>query len=239
MFSTLHFVWLGISVALIIAGSIVTIKKNISLKTTLSILCAICVASEIVKIFYVMIRGERFNDNGYFIKETDLPFHLCSLQLFFAFVARFTQKQKVRDFCINFMIPTCAIGGTAALLIVTVPCVFTNVRTYQYFVYHISLIWFAVVAIKKSGLKLDVKAMLKMLVGLGAIVYVTFYINGFFQNTNFLYLSEPPMDGLPILNMDNGWFVYFISYMVLALVLITLFYVPFWIYYKVKKKSEN
>ena len=137
------------------------------------------------------------------------------------------------------MIPTCAIGGTAALLIVTVPCVFTNVRTYQYFVYHISLIWFAVVAIKKSGLKLDVKAMLKMLVGIGAIVYVTFYINGFFQNTNFLYLSEPPMDGLPILNMDNGWFVYFISYMVLALVLITLFYVPFWIYYKVKKKSEN
>lgn len=239
MFSTQHFIWLALCAVLIVIGSIVTIKKRLSLETGLTAICVACVLSEAVKIFCVLISEERKNDYGVFIKETDLPFHLCSLQIFFAFIARLTKKQKLRDFLLVFMIPTCALGGAAALFIPTITCSFTNVRTYQYFLYHAAIIWFAAFAVGRSGVKLHFKAYLKMLATLLAIVFITFYVNGFFQNTNFLYLSEPPMDGLPILNMDNGWFVYFISYMALALALITLFFAPFWIYYKVKSKREQ
>lgn len=241
MFSTLHFVWLFICAVLITAGAIVAVKNKITLAFTLTLLCIFCVTSEVVKIFCVLIREERVVEGkGVFIKETDLPFHLCSLQLFFAFIAKFTKNEKVRSFLLTFMMPTCVLGGVAALLIPTITCSFANPRTYQYFLYHASIIWFAVVVIARFNVDLSVKGFLKTVVGLLAIVFVTFYINGFFQNTNFLYLSAPPMDGLPVLNMDNGWFVYFISYMALALVLIALFFTPFWIrnYRKKSRKTE-
>ena len=239
MFSSLHFIWLAICAVLIIVSSVITVKKRISYQTGLTALCVACVLSEVVKVFCVLISEQRKNEYGVFIKETDLPFHLCSLQIFFAFIARFSKKQSTRDFLTVFMIPTCALGGVAALFIPTITCAFTNVRTYQYFLYHSALIWFSAFAVAKSGVKLHFTNYLKMLASLLGIVFITFYINGFFQNTNFLYLSEPPMDGLPILNMNNGWLVYFISYMALALLLITLFFAPFWIYYKVKKRKTK
>lgn len=238
MFGTEHLIWLAVCVVAIVAGSILAVKKQLSLKTALTILCAICVVSEVVKIFCVLISEERVNEYGVFIKETDLPFHLCSMQLFFAFIARFTKNKKIQDFLLMFMMPTCALGATAALLLPTITHSFTNIRTYQYFLYHAGLIWFAATAIPRFKIKLDFKAYLKTIVALLVLVMLCFYINGFTQCTNFMYVSEPPLDGLPILNMDNGWFVYFISYMALALVLITLFFTPFWIYYAVKKKKQ-
>ncbi len=236
MFSSLHFLWLGICVALIVAGAIVAVKNKITLEFALTLLCIFCLTSEVVKIFCVLIREERVVEGkGVFIKETDLPFHLCSLQIIFSFVAKFTKNQKVRSFLLTFMMPTCFLGGVAALLIPTITCSFANPRTYQYFLYHASIIWFAVVVIARFDVDLSFKGFLKTTVGLLALVFITFYVNGIFQNTNFLYLSEPPMDGLPILNMDHGWFVYFLSYMALALTLIALFFLPFWIKNRHKK----
>lgn len=238
MFSTKHFIWLAICLVFIAAGVFFSEKKKLSVEKGLTLMCALCVASEVVKLFCVLIAEERSNDNGVFIKETDLPFHLCSLQIFFAFVAKFTKNPKTRDFLLTFMIPTAIIGGIAALLIPTITLAFSNVRTYQYFLYHAGIICFGIIALVRFKVKMDFKAYLKTLVGLLTIVMITFYINGALQNTNFLYLSEPPLDGLPILNMDNGWFVYFLSYMALALFLITLFFTPFWIYNYCKTKKS-
>jgi len=237
MFNTEHILWLVICTVAIVVGAILAVKKGLSFQNGLTITCALCVASEVVKIFCVLIQQERVNNHGVFIKETDLPFHLCSLQIFFAFFARLTKNTKARDFAVTFMIPTCALGGVAALLIPTISCAFTNARTYQYFLYHAGIIWFAAFAVCRSGIKLDFKAFLKTLGCLMTIVFLTFYVNGALQNTNFLYLSEPPLEGLPILNMDHGWLVYFLSYMALALTLIFLFFLPFWIYNKVKSKQ--
>lgn len=81
MFGTEHLIWLAVCVVAIVAGSIHAVKKQLSLKTALTILCAICVVSEVVKIFCVLISEERVNEYGIFIKETDLPFHLCSIRI--------------------------------------------------------------------------------------------------------------------------------------------------------------
>ena len=137
------------------------------------------------------------------------------------------------------MIPTGLLGGLAALLIPTITCSFANVRTYQYFLYHAGLMWFAIFAITKKRNELGFKTFLKVLGGLGVAMVFAIYINGFTQNTNFLYVAAPPMDGLPVLNMDNGWFVYFLSYLAVVIVVLLLFFAPFWITYAVKKKKSS
>ena len=244
MFEPLHFVWLAISAILITVGVILAVKKNLSLNGALTIFCVICVLSEVVKIFYVLIRKERFlfKDNGEFlgayIKETDLPFHLCSMQIIFSFIARFAKSEKVKNFCITFMIPTGLIGALAALFIITVPTVFTNVRTYQYVLYHAGLVWISIVLIFKKKERLDLKAFFKVIVGLFVAAIFAIYINGLTQNTNFLYVSAPPMEGLPVLNMNNGYLCYFLSYMGVAVLLLLIFFLPFIIYYKVKDKKQ-
>ena len=111
MFSTLHLIWLFICTALIIVGAIVAIKKEITLEFALTLLCIFCLTSEVVKVFCVLIREERVVEGkGVFIKETDLPFHLCSLQIIFSFVAKFTKNEKIRAFLLTFMMPTCFLG---------------------------------------------------------------------------------------------------------------------------------
>ncbi|MBQ8320096.1 MAG: YwaF family protein [Clostridia bacterium] len=237
MFEPLHFVWLAICALVIVGGTVLSLKKNLSLKGGLNIFCALCVASEVVKIFFVLIREERHNEYGVYIKETDLPFHLCSMQIFCAFIARFTKSERIREFFVRFMIPTGLFGGLAAILIPTITCSFANVRTYQYFLYHAGLSWFAIFAIYRKKDPLDVKAFLQVLAGLGVAMMIAIYINAVTQRTNFLYVAAPPMDGLPILNMDNGWLIYFLSYVAVVLVVLLLFFAPFWIYYAVKKRK--
>ena len=177
MFSTEHFLWLGLCALLIVAGAVFAVKSKLSFDRTLSIVCVLCILSEVVKLFSVLISEQRSNEYGVFIKETDLPFHLCTIQIFFALFARLTKDEKKRDFAVTFMLPTCALGGLAALLIPTITCSFANVRTYQYFLYHAGIIWFSVVCICRSFVKIDFKAFLKTVSCLLVIVFITFYIN--------------------------------------------------------------
>jgi uncharacterized membrane protein YwaF len=45
--------------------------------------------------------------------------------------------------------------------------------------------------------------------------------------TNFFYSMKPPMEGLPLLNLNHGWFVYFLTIILLGLVLVSLIHLPF------------
>ena len=67
---------------------------------------------------------------------------------------------------------------------------------------------------------------LLILLGLAGLMI---YVNGalFAYGTNFMFLTRPPMEGLPILNLDHGWYVYFLSLAALAVVLMTLAHLPF------------
>ena len=55
------------------------------------------------------------------------------------------------------------------------------------------------------------------------------YANGALSvyDTNFLYLTRPPMEGLPFLNLDDGWYRYFLRLFVLGLGCLFLFHLPF------------
>jgi uncharacterized membrane protein YwaF len=57
--------------------------------------------------------------------------------------------------------------------------------------------------------------------------------------TNFLFLRVPPMKNLPLLNLDNGWYVYFLTLAALACILVFLFQLPFMILSARKKDEKN
>ena len=66
------------------------------------------------------------------------------------------------------------------------------------------------------------------------MAFICMWINSFlsiaadvedaFRRANFMYLTRPPMSGLPLLNLDNGWGVYFLTLIALVVGLVGLFH---------------
>ena len=61
------------------------------------------------------------------------------------------------------------------------------------------------------------------------ILFLGIWINSILSvyDTNFLYVTRPPMEGLPYLSMAHGWYVYFVHYLLLAIILLFAFQYPF------------
>ena len=78
---------------------------------------------------------------------------------------------------------------------------------------------------------------LKLLV---LVVAVAFLMNSVLEGygVNYLFLRVPPMDNLPILNLDNGWYVYFLTIAGIACTLILLVQLPFMYINARRKKRE-
>lgn len=47
------------------------------------------------------------------------------------------------------------------------------------------------------------------------------------------------MEGLPILNLDNGWYVYFLTLAAIGVSFVTLFHLPFIISEARNKKADR
>jgi uncharacterized membrane protein YwaF len=71
------------------------------------------------------------------------------------------------------------------------------------------------------------------------LAFFGMWINSFLAayNTNFLYLVRPPMEGLPLLNLDNGWYVYIATYLTIVAVVLALAQLPIVLYFNKKRKE--
>ncbi len=69
--------------------------------------------------------------------------------------------------------------------------------------------------------------------------FLMLYVNGALSayDTNFFYLTRPPMENLPVLNLDKGWYVYLLRLVSLGVVLISLFHLPFILASERRKKA--
>lgn len=56
------------------------------------------------------------------------------------------------------------------------------------------------------------------------------YVNGALSvyGTNFMYLVRPPLEGLPYLNLESGWYAYFLRLIALGAAIVTVFHRRFW-----------
>lgn len=227
MFTYTHFIWLAIA-ALIIALMLILSKNfSLSLKTVLTIMCVVSFLSEVTKILLNMEDGIK---GGKVLEPGSLPFHLCSIQIFFIFGLRFFIKnENTKQILYNFMVPTSIVGAIISLFIPTIGTSFLKVQVYQYFIYHAFLIFFGIYLIREKHVKFNIKTLLTNYALLIMLMFLNLWVNSFlsFEGTNFMYLTRPPMKNLPILNLDHGWYVYFISLFTIAVVLMGAFQLPF------------
>ncbi len=235
MFTTNHFIWIGLSAAFIAAMLVLGAAKKFSLKTAGYIMSAICVFSETSKIMCDMIEGAK---GGMVLDPRSLPFHLCSMMLFGVFFITFGKDGKAKQLVINFIAVAGVLGSIFAILIPTNGTDFSSILSYQCFVYHAGLLWFSLYLTVSKNANLGLKSYLKNVTVLLVLVLLMLYVNSILSvyNTNFMYLVRPPMKNLPYLNLNDGWYVYFLRVLMLGAALVSLFHLPFILAERKKKK---
>jgi hypothetical integral membrane protein (TIGR02206 family) len=134
------------------------------------------------------------------------------------------------------------IGATMALLIPTAGVSATNARVWEYMLAHAIMVFYGIYLMIIEKVDLTFKTYLTNLKLLLIPVVIAFLMNSVLEpyDTNYMYLKKPPMEGLPILNLNNGWYVYIITLIIIACVLMLLVHLPFIIKeYKNKKILKN
>ena len=257
MFTLNHFLWLAISAVIIITLLIVSKKFNIKIDAILTIMIIMSICSEVTKIMCNMIPSSH-SEGGRFLDPGDLPFHLCSIQIFFMFGYKFLAKsEKTKERILAFQVPTMLLGATIALFIPTVGVDFTVIQVYQYFIYHAFIIFFPIYILREKLVKWEIKTYGVNLAIIGIIALIVLWINSFlsvsictceeclasehnyFARANFMYLTYPPMDNLPLLNLNNGWYCYFLTLVSLVIVLMGIFHFIAWRLYKKGLKKNG
>ena len=224
MFTLEHFIWIGACIILISALSFVSIRFKFSFKVASYVMSGIAVCSELLKIFtHIEYDGERG-----FLEPTALPLHLCSILIFVIFYVTFAKESKMKERLKSFLVPISLAGGTLAILMATSGVDFAKPFAYQCFVYHAGIIWYAIYLIATKQVSLGLKAYKSNLVILGSLVFIMLWVNSALSayETNFFFLVEPPADNLPLLNMNNGWYAYFATIIILGIVLLTSVHLP-------------
>ncbi|MBR4972482.1 MAG: YwaF family protein [Oscillospiraceae bacterium] len=225
MFGGKHLLILGISIALMVLLALFVRKWP--LEKLAKRLLAVGVVSEFIKVFYYTIANEA--THGGILPKTDLPFHLCSIQILFIFLVVYATNPKLKELLLSFMIPSCLFGGIAALLIPTDSSLNGGwILTVQYFGYHIAIVVFALTLLLGKQMQLTVKHYgncIKFLLGLMLFaVYINSILYDGVSNINFMYVASPPKSGLPFLTEEYGWLVYVAHYLSLILFFVTLTY---------------
>ena len=231
LFGPVHIIQIVVSIGLIVLLAI--LSKKITFQKCCKLLLYVGVVSEFIKVFYYIIRNEA--THGGYLPKTDLPFHLCSIQIIFILIVNIASSEKVKRFILSFMLPSCLIGGIAAILIATDTARNSPIITVQYYLYHIAIVVFAIKIYTNKEFKLNIQDYFNCLKFILAIMFFAIYINsmvftqGMLDGTqgevNFMYVVDPPQSGLPYLNKDQGWFVYIIRYAILAVGAISLIYI--------------
>ena len=226
LFGTKHLIIIAISMLLIVGLTV--LSKKLSFEKLCKTLLYVGIVSEIIKIFYYINQNEA--THGGVLPKTDLPFHLCSIQIIFILIINISQNEKLKRFILSFMYPSCLIGGIAAILIATDSS--RNglwIITAQYFLYHIAIVVFALNLAIRKEFKLKLSDYTNCLKFLLVIMFFAFYINSIVYDgsdkINFMYVVSPPQSGLPVLTEKYGWLVYISHYAFLVISCVTLCYI--------------
>ena len=246
-YQTNHFIFLGICIICIIGVLLFAIKKKLSLRTLTFFMLVVSIISEIIKmIHYIEPTYSEYGliDGGVLDKEA-LPFHMCSIQIFLIIIVLITKNQKLKNTLLAFIYPTGFMGATMSLLIPTIDIEFTSLLTYQYFLYHAFLIAFGLYIQLSKEVEINFKSYVKTSIILTSLFMCSIWINSLLSDsvnhlyTNFFFSSKPPIEGLPYLNMNQGWPMYILKVIILGIILVTLVHVPFFIKEYRSRKISN
>ncbi len=238
MFTAEHFIWMAICVAFIGALSFLSYRFKFSFRTAAFVMAGISLASEMSKILSHMnyVNGTDPSE-GMVIGADSLPFHLCSLFIFVFFYLPFAKNERLKKYLLGLTVPVGMIGSLLAILMATSGTDFTAAEPYQCFLYHSGMIWFAAYLIGTKQAELGKRTWIINMISLFAMSVLMIWVNGLLQvyDTNFLYVVRPPVEGLPILTLDNGWYAYYGTLLLCGFVGLTLMHLPFMIMERKKR----
>ncbi len=225
MFSTNHFIWMGICAAMVGLLLLVSLRFKFSLRLASRVMALIAAASEICKI---VTHIEEAPGGGGVLEPESLPLHLCSILIFLIFFCAFSKHQgqvrKVASLCA----PVALWGGVLAIVMATSGVSFVKPYAYQCFLYHAGLLWWALHLLLTKQVDLGLEAYLRNLKVLSGMLLVMIWVNSALSvyDTNFWYVVRPPAEGLPLLNLDNGWLCYFLTLVGIGLFALTVTHLP-------------
>lgn len=140
---------------------------------------------------------------------------------------------------INFFAVVGTCGGIAAILIPTYGVEFNVANVYQCFMYHATLTWFSLYLIRFKHANLGMQAFKNNLVVLFALLVFNLYMNSILAvyDTYFMFIVRPPLEGLPFLNLNHGYYIYLFRVIMLGVIGLSLFHLPFIV--KERKSCET
>ena len=186
MFTLYHFIWLFISIALVILSLILLKKYKTSLNQLLSIACVGSIFSEIVKTLSVIkfVPLEGSNTLTPYIEMSQVPLHLCSFQIILIFYVKFSKNEKLRQIFLSFMYPTCIAGAFLAILLPSIfpdsvlpENAFIAPHAYQYFLYHAMLIVLGIYIYISGEAKIKPINYFTTVLILISFAFISFYLN--------------------------------------------------------------
>ncbi len=257
VFSIYHIIWLLISITIIITNLILLNKHKPEIDKVLTVGCIGCVASEFTKVFSLieLVPSSNGETMHLYIPLEHLPLHLCSLQIIFIFLTRFTKNKSLKTNILGFMYPTCSVGAFMALLmpsIVPNPIkasqMFTHPIGYEYFLFHSLLIIIGIYIILSGKVDLKPKNYFITLGMLVIFAFISLYLNSIFASptyvdgklisvdysTNFLFTYKTPI-GIELTEKWH-WYLYLGIIISVAIIFLTLFYIPV---FKMAKRNKQ
>lgn len=226
MFTVEHLIWLGAVAALIAVALVIVRHFNISDRVVGK---AVMIALIVLKLFHIALSMEPSEHGGYILVQTQLSFHLCSIMIYVTVLVNMISNKKVIDTLKSFMVPALFIGALMALLVPTEGTDPAVARVWQYMIIHGVLVFYGIYLAVFERVDLSFRAYLNNLKLLCGVTLLGFFANSVLEayGTNFLFLRLPPMENLPLLNLDNGWYVYFLTLAAVACILMLLVHLPF------------
>ena len=100
MFTTEHFIWIGLCAAFVAGMSVISVKRNFSLRRAGMIMTVLCAFSEVSKVLGGMLESP---GGGMHLDPLNLPLHLCSLMLFAVLYLTFGKEGRFRQLLANFL----------------------------------------------------------------------------------------------------------------------------------------
>ena len=241
MLTTNHFIWMGICAAIIGLLLFLSLKFKFNKRTALLIMVGFAIASELLKMFTRI--HDRVDETGEviggFLSPSALPLHLCSIFVL-VFIYMAVQKDEEREKkLISFFVPIGLVGAFSAILVATSGVSFRETGAYQCFIYHSAMMYLALYYIITKQVDLGWKAYVRNLAVFFCLIMVMIWVNSALSvyETNFFFVVEPPAKNLPFLNMNKGWYVYFLRLLLCGFIGETLVCLPYMLRERRQRKA--
>ena len=207
MFTLGHLIWLLAILVLVVASLILT-KKFKCARTNVELVVVILLI--ILKVVHLAVSMKELPDGGMVLHQTQLSFHLCSIMIYSAIAAYFIKNEQLKSVLKSFMVPCMVIGATLALLIPTEGVEPNNLRVWQYMLIHSVLVYYGFYLMIIEKVDLSLKTYLRNLGFLAIVTLLAMFMNSVLEQYG-----------------NNGWYIYFISLMTIAVILVGIVHLPF------------